>query len=186
MVLGPRQAVHQGAGQGVDELDIRVAHHKPASVSGGHRHLHPELDGGASSGGDRLDARHGLLHLEPTGRSQHTVVAIEPARNGVAAEVDDAAAEAVQLAQHGIEDHVEHGRELLGPPLRPQLGGQCLSEGRETGDVGEDRRARNPVEHRRPGRQRPPAVTSDVGLDVIGQQVRRRCRPPGAGSCPGR
>jgi len=119
MVLGPRQAVHQGAGQGVDELDIRVAHHKPASVSGGHRHLHPELDGGASSGGDRLDARHGLLHLEPTGRSQHTVVAIEPARNGVAAEVDDAAAEAVQLAQHGIEDHVEHGRELLGPRCGP-------------------------------------------------------------------
>ncbi len=186
MVLGPGQAVHKGARQGVDELDVRVAHHKPTGLTGGHRHLHAQLDGGASRGGDRLDARHGLLHLEPTGRRQHAVVAIEPARNRVAAEVDDTATETVQLAQYGVEDHVEHGRKLLGPPLRPELGGQCFSEGRKAGDVGEDRRARNPVGHGQPGRQRPPAVAGYVGFDVVGQRARRRCRPAGTGWCPGR
>ena len=50
------------------------------------------------------------------------VVTVEPAGDGVAAEVDDVAAETVELADEGLEDAVEVGGQLLGAALRAELG----------------------------------------------------------------
>ena len=113
------------------------------------------------------DHLHRLLHRERAGGRARAVVAVEPAGDRVAAEVDDVAAEAVELGDDGVEDEVEAGGQLLGAALRPELGGERLRQRREAGDVGEERRAVHAVGQLDAGRERPPPVAGDVRLGVV-------------------
>ena len=95
------------------------------------------------------------------------VVTIEPACDRVPREVDDVAAAAVQLIDDGVEDAAEVRGQLFRPALRPELGGQRLGQGREAGDVREQRRAGDPVRHRLARGEGPPTVARDVGLGIV-------------------
>ncbi len=172
MVLGGGQAVHQSAGQHVDQLDTGVADDEAAGLAGGDGHLHAELDDDPRRRGDPRYAPHRLLHRQGAGDAGQPVVAVEPARDGVAAEVHDDAAMAVQLAEDGVEDDVERGGQLFGPPLCAELRDESLGEGGEARDVGKDGRAADPVGDRDPRGEGPPAVTGDVCLDVVDEHAR--------------
>ena len=91
------------------------------------------------------------------------VVAVDPARDRVAREVDDVAAEPVELADDGVEDPADVGGQLLGAPLRPELVRERLGERREAADVGEQRGPADAVRHRRARRKGPAAIPGDVG-----------------------
>ena len=100
-----RQLLHGGelvdepAGEDVDELDLRVADHEAACGSDHDRDLHPQLNARPAGRDDLPDARDGLLHREGTRDGTRAVVAVQPARDRVAAEVDDVAAVAVELSR---------------------------------------------------------------------------------------
>ena len=54
-------------------------------------------------------------------RRPRAVVAVDPAGDRVAREVDDVAAAAVELVDDGVEDAADVGRQLLGAALRAEL-----------------------------------------------------------------
>ena len=110
-------------------------------------------------------------------RRARAVVAVDPARDRVAAEVDDVAAVAVELRDDRVEDAVQVRRQLLGAALRAELGGQRLGERREAGDVREERRPGHPVRKLDAGRERAPPVPRDVRLGVVEGSRRRGRRP---------
>ena len=56
------------------------------------------------------------------------VVAVEPAGDRVAREVDDVAAAPVELVDDGVEDAAEVGGQLLRAALRAELVGEGLGE----------------------------------------------------------
>ena len=58
----------------------------------------------------------------PQRRRADPVVAVEPAGDGVTTEVDDVAAEAIELGDQRLEDAVQAGGQLLRTALRPELG----------------------------------------------------------------
>ena len=167
MVLGGGEVVDQAPGEHVDQLDLRVADDEAARVADGDGDLHREADAGRAGRNLLADHLHRLLHRERAGGRARAVVAVEPARDRVAAEVDDVAAEAIELGDDGVKDEVEAGGQLFGAALRPELGGKCLRQRREPGDVGEDRRAVHTVRQLDAGRERPPPVTGDVRLGVV-------------------
>ena len=137
MVLGRRELVDEPAGEHVDQLELGVADDESARRADGDRHLHGEPHGRRRGRDDLADSRHRLLHRERAGGGARAVVAVEPARDRVAAEVDDVAAEAVELVDDRVEDAIQVGGQLLGAALRPELVGQRLGQRREAGDVGE-------------------------------------------------
>ena len=119
----------------------------------------PERHGGGSGVTTSPTASDRLLHREAAGAvARDAVVPVEPARDRVAAEVDDVAAEAIELGDHGVEHAVQVRRQLLGAALGPKLGGKHLRERREAGDVGEERRAAHAVGQLDTRRERPPAI----------------------------
>ena len=59
------------------------------------------------------------------------VVAVDPAGDRVAGEVDDVAVVGVELVDDGVEDAPDVGRQLLRATLRAELLGQRLGQGRE-------------------------------------------------------
>ena len=68
------------------------------------------------------------LHRERAGGRARAVVAVEPAGDRVAAEVDDVAAEALELGDERVEDAVQMGGQLLGAALRAELVGERLGQ----------------------------------------------------------
>ena len=123
--------------------------------------------GVATGRGDRADAGHRRLHRERARGRAAAVVAIDPAGDRVTGEVDDVAAEAIELGDDRADDIAEDRGEGLGAALRAQLGGEGLGQWREARDVGEQPCAAHPVRHSRAGCQRPPTVPRDVGLRVV-------------------
>ena len=88
---------------------------------------------------------HRLLHREGAGGGARAIVAIDPAGDRVAAEVDDVPAEPLELGNEGVKDPVQMGSKLLRAALRPEFVGQRLGQRREPGDVREKRGAANAV-----------------------------------------
>ena len=119
------------------------------------------------------DLVHDLLHLQRARRRSKPVVAVDPRRHRVTAEVDDAATPHVQPLQQGREHPVEGRRELLGTAPAAELRRERLGQRGETGYVDEDgRTVRHTREILAPG-QRPTTVSRDVGLRVVSRQQRR-------------
>ena len=117
--FGCGELVDETPGQDLDELDLRVTDDEAPCRSHGHGDLQREVHGGGSRRDDLADPSHRLLHGERARRRPHAVVPVEPAREGVAAEVDDVAAEAIEVGDHGVEHPVQGRRQLLGAALRP-------------------------------------------------------------------
>ena len=180
LVLGCGHLVHQRAGQHVDQLHRRVADHEPLRGAGGDRHLDLQGDRAAAGGAHLAHAGHHLLHREGTAGGQRPVVAVDPAGDGVAAEVDDRATHLVQAADQLVEDGLQDRGEGLCPSLRPQLLGQGLGERGEARDVGEEHRAGAPAVDAAAVVRRPAPVLGDVGLRIVtGGGLARCCFPRG-------
>ena len=113
---------------------------------------------------------HRLLHRERARRGARSVVAVQPARDRIAAEGDDVAAHAVELVDDRVEDEIQAGGQLLGAALRPELLGQGLGQLREPGDVGEEGGAADAVGQLDALEERPSPVAGDVGLRVVERQ----------------
>ena len=113
------------------------------------------------------DTLHHVLHRQAAGRGAGPVVTVEPARDGVTAEVDDLAAETIERADQGVEDPVEVGGQLFGAALWAELGGEDFGDGREAGDVGEHGGTVDAVGELATFVQRPAAISRHVGLGVV-------------------
>ena len=166
-MLGIGQVVHERARENVDQLDLRVADDEAPGAADRDGDLQRELDRGPAGGGDRADAGHRRLHREGRGDGTRPVVSVEPARDRVAGEVDDVPAAAVQLVDDRVEDAAEVRDQLLRAALRTELGGERLGQGREAGDVGEQRGPGDAVGHRLARGEGPPSVARDVRLGVV-------------------
>ncbi len=173
MVLGLGEVVDEVAGEDVDQLDRRVADDEPPSIADRNRDLDSEPDDRPVGRGDRADPVHGLLDPEGRGRRARAIVAVEPAGDRVAREVDDVATIRVDLGDDGVEDAIEVGGQLLGPALRAELVGEGLRQRSEARDVGEQARAVDAVGHLGVVGQRLAAVAGDVRLGVVARLAAR-------------
>ena len=129
-VLGVGEPVDQAPGEHVDQLDLGIADDEPARRPDRDRDLERELE--ATAPPRRRDlalALHRLLHREGAGRRARPVVAVEPAGDRVAAEVDDVAAVAVELGDDGVEDAVQVAGQDLRGALRAELGRRAPRSG---------------------------------------------------------
>ena len=90
--------------------------------------LTPSVTALPAGHGDGADPVHHLLHGQAAGRRPAAVVAVDPRRDRVAAEVDDAAAPRVQRLHQRREDPVERGAQLLGTASFAELARQGLGE----------------------------------------------------------
>ena len=97
-------------------------------------------------------------------RTRGAVVAVDPARDRVAAEVDDIAAEAIELGDDGVKDPIQVRRQLLGPALRSELVGKRLGQRVKPEMSAKSADTVNAVGHRHAGAERPAAVARDVGV----------------------
>ena len=131
-----------------------------------------------------VEFRHRTLHGQRAGGRARAVVAVDPAGDRVAAEVDDVAAEAVELGDERVEDAIEVRRQHLGAALRAQLVGQRLGQRREARDVGEQRRAVDGLRYLAARRERAPAVTGNVGVRVVEAGDSRARSVPRISLCP--
>ena len=173
--LGGRKVVDELPGQHVDQLDVGVADDEALGRPDRDADLQRESHA-RSGGGDHLvQFRHRVLHREGAGDGARAVVTVEPAGDGVAAEVDDVPAVAVEFGNEGVEDPVQVRRQHFGAALRSEFVGQCLGQRREAGDVREQRRTVHGMRDRRPRREREPAVAGDVGIGVVEAGI-PRCR----------
>ena len=116
-----------------------------------------------------------------SGGGPQPVVAVEPARDGVAREIDDVAASAIELLDDGMEHPPDVRGQLLGAALGTELLGEGLGQWRETGDVGEQGRTANPIGHLDLGREGTPAIAGDVCLGLVAGE---RDRAGGHRRCP--
>ena len=163
MSLGDGEPVDQAPGQHLDQLDLGIPDDEAPRLADRDRDLEPELEDRAGGRDDLALALDRLQHPEAGGDGIDPVVAVEPAGDRIAAEVDDVAAEAVELGDHGVEDPVQMPGEHLRGALRAELVRERLGDGREAGDVGEERRARDTRRQRLPGGQRATAVAWNIG-----------------------
>ena len=173
-VLSRSEIVDQASSEDVDQLDVGVADDEPARFANGDRDLHREADLAAPGGRDQPGPFDGSQHREARRCGGQPVVAVDPAGDGVAREVDDVPAERVELGDDGVEDPAEVGCQLLGASLRTELGRERLGERCEAADVGEDRSAADAVWEVETGRERAPAITSDVRLGMVDIDLRRQ------------
>jgi len=174
-MLRGRKGVDQATGEHIDQLHIRIADDKPARRSHRDSGLHRERYARAARRDDVVQAAHRVLHREAAGGRTRAVVAIEPARDGVAAEIDDLTAEAMELLDQGMKNPVQMLRQLFGPAVRAKLGGQRLGQRGEAGDVREKCRTVNAVGHGLAARERPAAVARNVSLKVLQQFADAHC-----------
>ena len=165
-MLGRSELVDETSGENVDQLELGVADDEAPGCAHRNRHLHSEPHGGRRGRDHLTDPFHRLLHRQCAGRRARPVVAVEPARDRVAAEGDDVAAHAVELVDDRVEDEIQARGQLLGAALWPELLGQRLGQLREPGDVGEQGGAAN-------------AVGQLDALERAPAAGRGRCRPPG-------
>ena len=112
-------------------------------------------------------------------RTTAAVVAVEPARDRVAAEVDDLSAEALDVVDHRVEDAVQMCGQLLGAALRTQLVGQCFGQRCEPRNVGEQRGSRHAIVQLPAFTESSSPIACDVGLGPVDVRVahHHRCRP---------
>jgi hypothetical protein len=97
-------------------------------------------------------------------------------------EVDDVAAEAVELGDHGMEDAVQVACQLFGPAPWPVLPGERLGQLGEPGDVGEERGAPDAVGKLAARGERSAPVAGQVRLRPVVRGCRAdldRCRDVG-------
>ena len=141
VALGCCQLVDQRSGEHVDQLDRGVAGDEAAGPADDDGHLERQMERSTGRADELARALHRLLHGEGARRPADAVVTVDPAGDGIAAEVDDDAAAGVQLGDQLLEDAVEPGRQLLRSTLRAELGDEHLGDRREPRDVGEQRRA---------------------------------------------
>ena len=166
MLLGGGELVDEPPGEHVDELDLGIADDESPGGADRHRDLHLDPHRGPAGRDGLAAARDRVLHREAACGCARAVVAVEPAGDPVAAEIDDVATEAIELVSERLEHAIQVGGQHLCSALRTELGGKRLGERREAGDVGEQggaaRRGRAT-----PDRQRAPAGD------------RERCTPRG-------
>src|SRR5438477_2479034 len=120
-MLELREAVDDAACEDVDELDLRVANDAAPRRADVHGCLQLELKTLARRCHDNALACDRVLHRERRRHGAEPVVAFEPTRDRVAAEVDDVAAAAVELVDQGLEDAVEIRRQELRGTMRSEL-----------------------------------------------------------------
>ena len=138
-LLDARELVDQPPGEDVDELDLRIADDEAPRLPDHDGDLHSQLHVRPARRGDVAFPGDRLLHGQAARDGAHAVVAVDPARDRVAAEVDDVAAVRVELRDDRVEDAVQVRGQLLGAALRAELGRQGFGQRRESGDVGEER-----------------------------------------------
>jgi hypothetical protein len=203
-VFGRRQPTHGVAGEGVDQLDRRVADDGAHRRSGGDRDLHGQRHLVVADG-DRAQAGHRVLQREraPDGTARCRLggtgsgslvvgaqrVVVEPTRDRVAAVHDHAATSVGDLGDERVVDAVEHDEQLFGTALGSVGAHERLGERGEPGDVGEQRRAGAAARQLDTARERESTVFGDVregGLGHVGEQCRTRERPPCHASRRGR
>ena len=175
VVLRGRKGVDQATGKNIDQLHVRITDDEPARRSHGDSGFHRERHTRSARRHDVVQAAHRLLHREAAGGRARAVVAIEPARDGVAAEIDDLTGEAMQLLDQGVKHPVQMLRQLFGPAVRAKLCGKRLGQRGEAGDVREKCRTVNAVGHGLPARERPTAVTGNVCLKMLQQFADAHC-----------
>ena len=95
LVLCCRQSLQCGACQRVDDAYRRIAHEPAPHRTGGNGSLQRQGDGAAEGGLHGVELLHGLLHGQRTGDGVASVVAVEPAGDGVSGKGDGAAAPVV-------------------------------------------------------------------------------------------
>ena len=125
-MLGIGKFVDEPAGEHVDQLDCGVTDDETPRCSDRNRHLDRQHDLGARGRANGAHRAHGLLDRQAARCAASAVVAVEPARDRVTAEVDDLAAVAIDVVDDGVEDPVEVSGQFLGAALRAQLVGQAL------------------------------------------------------------
>ena len=175
-MLGRGQRIDQAPGKDVDQLYFRIAYEEPPRLPDGHGRLHREADPRACRRDHLAQRLHRSLHFERAGGGARAVVAVEPAGDRVAAEVDDVAAETLDHLDERVEHAIQMGCQLLGAALRAELVGQRLGQRGEARNVREERRAANAVGHRGPRGERVPAVAGDIGFEIVDRVGRCRGR----------
>ncbi len=184
-LFGRGERIDEPPPEDVDQLDVRVAHQESPGRPNGDGGLHREANACAGRRDHLADFAHLLLHRERAGGGARAVVAIDPAGDRIAAEVDDVAAETLESGDKRVEEPVEVGGQLLGAALRAELVRQRFGQRREARDVREQRSTANAVGYRDPRGERVPAVAGDVGLQVVGCGRRSRRRVPCNALCLG-
>ena len=81
----------------------------------------------------------------------------------------------VELGDDRMEDAADVRRQLLCAALRAELVGQRLGQWREARDVGEERRAMDPVGQDAALEERPSPVTRQVGVGDVDEATDGRC-----------
>ena len=120
---------------------------------------------------------HRLLHREAAGRRARAIVAVEPARDGVAAEIDDLAPEAAEFLDQGMKHLVQMLRHLFGAAVSAKLGGKGLGQRGEARDIREESRTVNPVGDGLLPHQGSKAITGYVSLKMLQQFAAADCAP---------
>ena len=128
MSLGDGEPVDQAPGEHLDQLDLGIPDDEAPRLADRDRDLEPELEDRAGGRDDLALALDRLQHPEAGGDGIDPVVAVEPAGDRIAAEVDDVAAEAVELGDDGVEDPVQMPGEHLRGALRAELVRERLGE----------------------------------------------------------
>ena len=121
----------------LDQLDFRVANKEPPCVPDSQCGLHREPDPCPGGRDDLAQRSHRSLHFERAGGSARAVVAVEPAGDRIAAEVDDVAAETLDQSDQRVEHPIQVGGQLLGAALRPKDTCQPFGQRGKAGNVGE-------------------------------------------------
>ncbi len=167
VALRGRQRVDQPPGKNVHQLNVRIADDEAPCVAHGNRHLQRVSMTRSCAGDDFGHVVHSRLHGDPACRGTGAVVAVDPAGDCIAAEVDDVTAVAIELLDERIEDAIQVEGQALRASLGAELQRQRLGERGETGDVGEQCRPADAVGHVDPGGERASAVAGNVRLEVV-------------------
>ncbi len=143
--------------------------------------LTPSRQLGAGGGPHHADTRHHVLEGEGATRRARAGIATQPARDGVATEVEHRSVPAVQLADQLAEDPLERRGEQLGAALLTQLRDEGLGHGGEAGDVGEQGGAgHRPVDGLAP-REGATPILGEVGRGVVREHGARSAVSAGGG-----
>ena len=180
-VFGLGKLIDQPPGEHVDQLDSGIPDDEASRIADGHGDLDGQHDLGAGRCANGSHRRHGVLDRQTTCRGASTVVAIEPARDRVAAKVDDLAAEPFDIVDDRVEHPVQMSGQFLRATLRAQLVRKRFGQWREPGDVGEQRRSRHPIVQLATFTERSPPIPSQIGVGPVDVRVahhhRRRPMP---------
>jgi hypothetical protein len=174
LAFGGCQGVDQAPRQDVDQLNRRIADDEPPRGTDGDSDFHGKTHARAAGRHDVGFAGHRRLHRKAARGCPQAVVAIDPARNRIATEVDDVATEPVEVVDQRLEHAVEIRGQLFGAPLRSKLARQRFRQLREPRNVREQRGTLHPVGKCSRVRQRTPPIAGYVRLGIVDGAVMRR------------